>query len=376
LKIAVNTRLLLKNKLEGIGWFTKETLQRITKNHPEHEFIFFFDRKFDPSYIFSANVTGIVLSPQARHPILYRLFFNWAVPRALKKVNADIFLSPDGFLSLRTSLPQLAVIHDLNFEHHPDALPPTAVKYYLNYFPLFAKKAKRIATVSRFSKNDISKTYKINPELIDVVYNGANSAYKPLSEENIKEIRLKYSNGRPYFIFIGSLHPRKNLLNLLKAYEEFRSTTSFDFPLLIVGEAMWDKSDIEIEKSQMTFKDDVKLLGRFQLSELSQVLGAAFALTFIPLFEGFGIPALEAMQSGVPVITSNTTSIPEVVGNAAIQCDPKDVNAICNAMKRVSEDDLYRIKMIENGIIQSHKFSWDQSAKLLWESIEKTLSDA
>jgi glycosyltransferase involved in cell wall biosynthesis len=376
LRIAVNTRLLLKNRLEGIGWFSKETLLRITQNHPEHEFIFFFDRKFDPSYIFSNNVTGIVLFPQARHPILYKFFFNWAVPRALKKVKADIFISPDGFLSLRTTIPQIAVIHDLNFEHHPEILPPSSAKYYRKYFPLFAKKAARIASVSRYSKQDISKTYHINPDKIDVVYNGANNAYKPLAQDEIKTIRASYSKGKPYFIFIGSLHPRKNIINLLRAYEIFRASSSFDFPLLIVGEAMWSNKDVELEFSKMTYKEDVVFLGRLRQIELSQILGAAFALTFIPLFEGFGIPALEAMQSGVPVITSNNTSIPEVVGNAAIQCDPNNVKAIFEAMLKCAEEDFFRKEMIEIGLIQSKKFSWDQSANLLWESIEKVLKDA
>ena len=142
-------------------------------------------------------------------------------------------------------MPQLAVIHDLNFEHHPEALPPKITRYYQKYFPLFAKKAKRIATVSKYSKFDISSIYTIDPSKIDVVYNGANEAYKVLDDITIKETRDKYSNGKPYFIFIGSLHPRKNIITLLKAYDEFRKKSSQSIPLLIVGEAMWSKKKIE-----------------------------------------------------------------------------------------------------------------------------------
>lgn len=376
MKIAVNTRLLLKNRLEGIGWFTRETLFRICQNHPEHEFIFLFDRKFDDSYIFSSNVKPIVLFPQARHPILFRIYFNFSIPRILKKEKVDLFLSPDGFLSLNTNVPQLAVIHDLNFEHHPEALPPKITRYYQKYFPLFAKKAKRIATVSKYSKFDISSIYTIDPSKIDVVYNGANEAYKVLDDITIKETRDKYSNGKPYFIFIGSLHPRKNIITLLKAYDEFRKKSSQSIPLLIVGEAMWSKKKIEAYLSGMEFKDDVIIVGRLQLNELSLVLGSALALTFIPLFEGFGIPALEAMQSGIPVITSKTTSLPEVVGDAAILCDPVNIEEIGDAMKRVSEDPELRKNMVEKGFEQSKKYSWDQTAELLWESIEKTINDA
>jgi glycosyltransferase involved in cell wall biosynthesis len=375
LKIAVNTRLLLKNRLEGIGWFTKETLLRITKEHPEHEFLFIFDRAYDESYVFSPNVKAVVISPQARHPLLYRIYFNWSIPRILKKEKADLFLSPDGFLSLHTDVPQLAVIHDLNFEHHPEALPSVVSKYYRKYFPKFAEKAARIATVSNYSKLDIANTYTIDPSKIDVVYNGANELYIPLSDEDVKQVRLKYSHGLPYFLFIGSLHPRKNVVNLLKAYEQFRADSSQNIPLVIVGEAMWSNKDVEKELNTMTFKEDVIHLGRLQSAELKMILGASLALTFIPIFEGFGIPALEAMQSGVPVIASNTSSIPEVVGDAAILCDPDDIKQIAGAMEKVSENDQLRKELIIKGLEQSEKFSWDRSAHLLWKSIEKTMQD-
>ena len=178
LKIAVNTRLLLKDRLEGIGWFTKESLERICKAHPEHEFLFIFDRSYDESFIFAPNVSGHVLAPQARHPLLFKLYFNWSIPYFLKKHDVDLFVSPDGFLSLRTDLPQIAVIHDINFEHFPKALPPHITRYYKSYFPRFAKKADRIVTVSEYSKKDISQCYGIDEGKIDVVYNGASDLYR------------------------------------------------------------------------------------------------------------------------------------------------------------------------------------------------------
>src|SRR3954466_5851414 len=105
MRIAVNTRLLLKGKLEGIGWLTHQTLERMVRKHPEHEFIFFFDRPYDPSFIFASNVKAVVVSPQARHPILFYLWFEWRLPRLLRKYKADVFLSTDGFLSLSTKVP-------------------------------------------------------------------------------------------------------------------------------------------------------------------------------------------------------------------------------------------------------------------------------
>ena len=123
MRIGVNTRFLIQNKLEGFGWFTYETLSRITQNHPEHEFYFFFDRKPDPSFQFSDNVHLIKLMPPARRPKLFKIWFDISIPFALKKHRCDLFLSPDGYLSLTTSKKQIGVIHDINFEHHPEDIP-------------------------------------------------------------------------------------------------------------------------------------------------------------------------------------------------------------------------------------------------------------
>ena len=134
MKIAINTRLLLKDKLEGIGWFTYETLKRITTQHPEHEFFFIFDRQYSEEFIFAKNVTPIVLTPPTRHPFLWILWFEYRIPRLLKKIGADVFVSTDGYISLRTKTPQVDVIHDINFVHFPKQLPFLTSWYYNKYF--------------------------------------------------------------------------------------------------------------------------------------------------------------------------------------------------------------------------------------------------
>ncbi|HSH53046.1 MAG TPA: glycosyltransferase, partial [Bacteroidales bacterium] len=202
MNIAVNTRLLIKNKLEGIGWFTFETFKRITQNHPEHQFYFIFDRPFDHDFIFSDNVHPVIIGPQARHPFLFYLWFEFSIPKILQKINADIFISPDGYLSLRSPMNSLAVIHDINFMHFPKGLPFLYQKYYQYFFPKFAKKAGRIVTVSEFSKKDINKQFLINNNLIDVVYNGANDIYQPISDAEKEKIKQKFSQGNDFFIFV------------------------------------------------------------------------------------------------------------------------------------------------------------------------------
>ena len=155
MRIAINTRFLLTHKMEGFGWYTFEIVKRLVENHPEHTFIFFFDRAYDERFIFGENVTPVVLKPQARHPILFKIWFDRSVTKALKKHKADIFFSPDGYLSLRTEIPQIGVIHDINFEHFPEDLPKSPRNYLRKYFPKFANKANHILTVSESSKQDI-----------------------------------------------------------------------------------------------------------------------------------------------------------------------------------------------------------------------------
>ena len=368
--IAVNTRLLLQEKLEGIGWFTRETLSRITRDHPEHQFIFIFDRPYASEFIFADNVKPIVLSPPTRHPILWFIWFELQIPRILKKYKADLFFSPDGYLSLNTRVRQLAAIHDINFAHRPKDLPWLKAKYYNYFFPKFARKAKRIVTVSYFSKEDINRTYKIDTEKIDVVYNGVNTLYKPTSENEKQLAKEKYSGGNDYFLFIGSLHPRKNICGLLRAFDAFRTSVDSDVKLVIIGESMFKTSDIELTYEGMRYKNEVVFTGRLSTDELHQVLGASLAMTFVPFFEGFGIPVIEAMNAGVPVICSNTTSLPEVGGNAVLYVDPFSPNQIMNAMIKIFQEKELRDSLIEKGFIQKDKFSWDKTAELLWGSIQ------
>jgi len=373
LKIAVNTRLLLKNKLEGIGWFSFETLQRITKQHKEHQFYFIFDRKFDDSFIFSDNITPLVIPPQARHPVLYYLWFEKSIPRLLKKIQPDLFFSPDGYLSLSTSVKSMNVFHDLNFEHYPDDLPYPERTFYRHYFPLYAKKAHRIATVSEFSKRDIINQYHIDPVKIDVVYNGANERYAPIPEPEKLLVRLKYTEGKPYFVFIGALHPRKNLSNLFKAFDLFRKETGNDMKLLIVGQKKWWTKQIKESFEHMQFNHDVIFCGRLEPMELNRVISSATAMTYVSYFEGFGIPILEAFHCETPVITSNVTSMPEVAGNAAILVDPFSVRSICEGMKRIAMEPGLADELIEKSRVQRTNFSWQKSADRLWSSMEKAL---
>ena len=374
MRIAINTRLLLKGKLEGIGWFTYENLKRITQSHPEHQFFFFFDRPYSKDFIFSNNIIPVVLCPQARHPLLYYIWFQYSVNRALKRIKADLFISTDGYISLNTDVKTLNVFHDLNFEHYPNDLPLMERWYYRTFFPKYASKADHIATVSEFSKQDIIQLYNVSPDKIDVIYNGANEIYSPVTEAVKKEVRAKVTGGHPYFFFIGSIHPRKNLINLFKAFEIYRHSSNSIAKLVITGAKKWWTKDIEKVYRDMRFKDDIIFTGRLSIAEIRDIMASSLALTYVSYFEGFGIPIVEAFRCGTPVITSNVTSMPEIAGDAALTVDPFNPQAIAQAMISVDKDAELCEMLIKKGFARAKQFTWDKSAERLWSSIEKLIS--
>lgn len=371
--IAVNTRLLLKDRLEGIGWFSYETLKRISLQHPEHTFLFLFDRPFDPGFIFGDNIVPLVVAPRTRHPLLWYAWFEWSLPRILKKHRADVFFSPDGYMPLGLKIPSLIAIHDINFHHRPGDLPPSSRFYYRRYFPLFASRADRIITVSEYSRKDIAGSYGIHPDKIDVVYNGANHAFKPLNQEEISRVRSEYTGGQPYYVFIGSFHPRKNLARLLQAFDLFRDGSPWVYKLVVVGEKMFMTGDIDRTIAKLRHQQDIVFTGRLAPAKLARVMGAASALTFVPLFEGFGIPLLEAMNCDVPILASDVTSLPEIAGKAAIYCDPLDIQDIANGMSRLATRTDLCTKLIEAGRTRRRAFSWDITARKVWNSLEKII---
>lgn len=373
MKIAVNTRLLLKNKLEGIGWFTYESLKRIVVSHPEDEFYFIFDRKYDNEFIFADNVTPVVVGPPARHPILYFIWYEISIPRILKRIKPDIFISPDAFLSLSSKYPDLIVIHDLNFEHFPEHMPWLWRKYYRLFTPLFAKKASRIATVSEFSKSDIVKQYGIDSKKVDVVYNGSSDKFRPLSDKEKNETKNKFSDGFDYFVFVGALNPRKNLSNIFKAFDNFRSNNKTNTKFVVVGEKMYWSHDIKSTFENMKYGSDIIFTGRLKPDALSMVVGSAIALVYTSFFEGFGIPIIEAFNAEVPVITSNVTSMPEIAGDAALLVDPESVDQIAAAMHKISTDNELCTSLVEKGKKQTLNFTWDKTAENVWTSIKKTI---
>lgn len=375
MRIAINTRLLLKGKMDGIGWFTYETTRRIVKAHPEHTFYLLFDRKPAPEFLFADNVVPLVLCPPARHPVLWWMFFELSVSMALKLHHIDLYVTPDGFMPLRPTVPTLSVIHDLNFEHASDNLRPSHQRYMTHFFPRYACNATRIATVSTYSKEDIASTYHIDSKNIDVVYDGAHERYRPHSEEEKTAIRQRFTDGKPYLIFISTILKRKNLANLLLAFDRVKDIDTRGLKLVVVGKRVWWQDELAEAYDHMRHRSDVLMPGRVEPEELSALLSASEALVYPSYFEGFGIPILEAMYAETAVIASRTTSMPEVGGDAVLYIDPSNPEDIAHAISRLSSSQL-REELIAKGRIQRQKFSWDRTANLLWDSMMKTIKQS
>jgi len=357
--------MLLKHRMEGICRYIHETTRRMVEAHPEDEFIFFFDRPFHPSFIYGPNVTPVVIPPPTRDPILWKIWFDYAIPRALKKYKADVFLSGDTYMSLKTDVPTVLVSHDIAYHHFPEHLPRRVLNYYRKCFPKFHQKAAHIIAVSEFTKQDIIKAYHLDPKKISVAYNAAPEGFSPFSYEEKVRVRNKFSYGKPFFIYVGSIHPRKNIKNMILGFQEFKKKGS-DHNLIILGRKAWNFAEYE---ALMDSRKDIIWLDGNQIDP-REVLPAAEALIYVSLHEGFGIPILEAMRSDIPVITSKVSSMPEVAGDAAILVDPNSVFSIRDGFDHMTSSDEI-VSMIQKSRKQVEKFSWDESAATIYDQIIK-----
>lgn len=371
MKIAVNTRFLIKDKLEGIGWFTFEVLKRLVKLRSEDEFIFYFDRPFDKEFLFADNVKGVQLFPPARHPFLWYLWFEWALPRAMKSDDVDLFLSPDGYCSLSTSIPTLMVCHDIAHHHFPEQVPFLARKYYDYFIPRYLKKADQVVTVSGFTKKDIIEAYQIPEHKIEVTHNGSRETFKPLPLDDQQQIREEFSSSKPFFFYSGAVHPRKNVHRLIKAFDQFKQKNKSNVQLLIGGRFGWQTGPVKSAYDAADFKDEIHFLGYLSEDTLPKIMASALAMVYVSGFEGFGLPVLEAMHCEIPVITSNVSSLPEVAGEAALLVDPSSIDEIETALEQIWQNPTLRDQLVEKGRKQRTLFHWDKTSVGVNSCIEK-----
>jgi glycosyltransferase involved in cell wall biosynthesis len=369
MKIAVNTRFLLSGRLEGIGWHTYEVCRRLVQQHPEDEFLFFFDRPYSQEFIFGPNVRPVVLPPPARHPVLWHLWFEWAVPLALRRYRPAVFFSPDSYLSLRARTPTVMTVHDLAFEHFPGQVPPLVERYYRYYLPRYCRRAARLLAVSEYTRQDLIGRYQLDGAKIAVCGNGCREAFRPLSEAERQAARQEFAAGQPYFLFVGAVHPRKNVHRLIEAYGQFKARHPSPAKLLIGGRFAWQTGEVKQAYDASPCQADITFLGQVPAETLPRLVGGALCLVYPSLFEGFGLPILEAMHCDVPVITSAASSMPEVGGPAALLIDPQDTAQLAAALRQVHEQADLRQQMVQAGRRQRQNFSWERTAQTVYENL-------
>ena len=369
MRIAVNTRFVLPHGLEGIGWYTHEVLRCMVEQHPDDQFLFLFDRPFDSKYVFGDQVEAKIVYPPARHPFLWWAWFEVGLPRVFKKWQPDVFLSPDGYLSLRSSVPTVMVMHDLAYRHYPSQVPGLVYRYYDYYTPRFLQRADEVIAVSEATRADIKKQFQDLRTPNSVAPNGVRAIFRAISESEKAVVRRKYAAGDPYFFYVGAIHPRKNVARLIRAFDQFKRETGSKTRLLLAGRLAWQTGAVEEALSQTSFREHIHLLGYLDQEELMSCLGAARALAYVSLFEGFGVPLLEAMWTETPILTSQTSSMPEVAGPAGLLVDPQSEVSIVEGLKKMDQEPDLRKRLVEKGLQQRQKYAWDQSAQMIYEAL-------
>ncbi len=370
MRIAVNAIFLQNKNLEGFGHYTNEIFRRLVNLYPEHTFIFLFDRPYDDRFIYGTNVIPIVVSPPARHALSFRYWYDVKAPLALRSFKPDVWVQPYGFCSLTTRIPQVMITHDLAFVHHPGFLAWHHRWFYRQFTQKFLLKATKIVTVSKYTRSDIIQQYpSIDPGKITIVPGAARSLFQPLSWQEKEMVKAGFADGREYFLFTGGIHPRKNLMNLLKAFSLFKKWQHSNMKLLVAGRLAWQYEELVKKLKSYKYREDVIMPGYLPEEQLARVTAAAYAVVYPSFLEGFGLPILEAMQCEVPVITSNTSAMPETGADAALYADPTDPDAIAKQMLQLYKDENLRSKLIEAGKLRAATFNWDDSADRLWQAI-------
>ncbi len=375
MRIAVNCRFLLPHRMEGIGRFTWEVARRLAAAHPEHEFVWLFDRPFNNAFLEGAppNVSARVVHPPARHPLLWYAWFEWVLPWVLRRCRADVLLSPDGYCALRSDVPTAMVIHDLAHLHFPEAIPPLVRRYYNYFVPRYLRRAERVVAVSAFTAQDVVQQYGISPDKITVACNGCAAAFRPLLEAEQLAVREQYAQGAPYFFYIGAMHPRKNVERLVAAFDLFKTRTGAPLKLLLAGRLAWQTGALQQALQQARHRQDIVLLGYVPDEDLPLLTGAAFAFTYVSLFEGFGVPVLEAMYCDVPLLCAQAAALPEVAGAAALYVNPYAVESIAEGMTALWQDAGLRRRLVQAGRQQRQQFSWERAAQAVWDAVAQVM---
>jgi glycosyltransferase involved in cell wall biosynthesis len=371
MKIVVDTRRLHDSSPGEYGYFFGEILKRITRNNPEHAFIFIFDKSYDGKLVLEKNVTAVVNGPSTSRPLLLKLWYDIKLPRLLKKYNADVLVTGDGLCSLAISVPQCVFLYDLSYLFYPSYYGRTELYFLKRYAKKFLQKANSIITVSEFLEKNIISRFGIDKGKITVV-RGSGENFYALGDDEKAAVRNEYTGGKNFFLYAGAIDQRKNLVNLLKAFSVFKKRQKSDWKLVLAGAIAPNYKQFAEGLKTYKYREDVVLTGPVSNDAANRLNGAAYAFIFPPLWEGAGVQVMEAMNCNVPVICSGSASLPEIAGDAALYVNTSDHRDIAEKMMLLYKDETMRNNMIEKGRARMKEYTWDEAAKLSWQAILKT----
>lgn len=269
--------------------------------------------------------------------------------------------------------PGVVTVHDSSYRFAPELMPKADALAFGRFVPWSIRRAARVVTVSEHSRQDVLRTVPgLDPSHVVAIPNGVSAAYAP-DPTAVDRVRASWGLEPGYVLFIGALQPRKNLLRLLEAYARVRDTRD-DMPLLVLaGDAKQDEAELDARISELRLQSHVRRIGYVQgESALRDLYAAAGVFAFPSLYEGFGLPVAEAMATGTPVLTSDTTALPEVAGGAAVLANPLDVASIADGLGRLLEDEALRTRCREAGLVRAAELTWTAAAERLagvWQDV-------
>jgi len=358
----------------GIGRYTRELVRALAELDRSHDYVLFAaasgqqpaDTVWPPNF----QMRSVPLSDRALAILWHRLRLPLWVELVTGSV--DIFHSPDFVLPPVRRAKTLVTVHDLSFIRYPQCADVNLRTYLNKAVPRSVHRADLVLADSQSTKDDLVELLGVEPARIEVVYPGVEERFRPIEDQALLEQVRKQYNLPPRFVLgLGTLQPRKNFTRLIEAYS-LLVTRHPSLRLVIAGGKGWLYEEIFATVEQLGLEEKVVFPGFVADEHLPALYNLADLFVFPSLYEGFGLPPLEAMASGTPVITSDASSLPEVVGEAGLMVEATDVEALAEAMKRVLEDNVLRERMIARGLEQARKFTWQRAAAKLLSLYEAT----